>query len=97
MRINDQNLTGISSSQLGRTQETESGNRHGRGAGPGAAGNDQVQLSSLAGSLQALTGETPERAAHLERLSAEVAAGRYTVDAQALSQKIVDEAIQNRT
>jgi anti-sigma28 factor (negative regulator of flagellin synthesis) len=51
-------------------------------------------LSDLAGRLRSLSPDTPERAAYLEKLSAEVEAGRYTVDAQALSRKIIDDALQ---
>jgi anti-sigma28 factor (negative regulator of flagellin synthesis) len=50
-------------------------------------------LSDLAGRLRSLSSDTPERAAYLEKLSAEVEAGRYTVDAQALSRKIIDDAL----
>jgi len=96
MRINDQNLTGISSSRPDRTQESEAGNRHGRGGGSCGAGVDQVQLSNLAGSLSSLSPETPERTAHLEKLSAEVRTGRYAVDAHTLSREIVDDAIKSR-
>jgi hypothetical protein len=53
-------------------------------------------LSNLAGSLSSLSPETPERTGHLEKLSAEVRAGRYSVDAHALSRKIVDDAIGKR-
>jgi anti-sigma28 factor (negative regulator of flagellin synthesis) len=96
MRINDQNLIGISSSPLVRTPETETGNRQGRAGGAGAAGGDQVQLSNLAGNLRSLSPETAERVAYLEKLSAEVRTGRYSVDAQAVSRSIVDDALENR-
>ena len=96
MRINDQNSSGISSSQLGRTQETESGGRQGRPGQAGSAGGDHVRLSNLADSLRSLSSDAPERAAHLEKLSAEVKAGRYSVDATALSNKIVSDALQGR-
>jgi flagellar biosynthesis anti-sigma factor FlgM len=96
MRINDQNLAGISSSQPGRVQETETGSRQVRGGGAGGAGQDQVNLSNLAGSLSSLSPETPERTERLEKLSAEVRAGRYSVDAHEVSRKIVDDAIVGR-
>lgn len=96
MRINDQNLSGISSSQLGRTQENEAGARHGRSAGTGAAGGDRVQLSDLAGSLRTLSSGTPERTAYLEKLSADVEARRYSVDAQALSKRLVGDSLERR-
>jgi anti-sigma28 factor (negative regulator of flagellin synthesis) len=36
----------------------------------------------------------PDRAARLERLSAEVQSGKYKVDAAAVSRKLVDEALR---
>ena len=98
MRTDNQNPTGISSLQPGRTPETEAVNRQGPAGAPsgpaGAAGEDQVHLSDLAGRLRSLSSDTPERAAYLEKLSGEVEAGRYTVDALALSRKILDDALQ---
>jgi anti-sigma28 factor (negative regulator of flagellin synthesis) len=102
MRADNQNPTGISSSQPVRTPETEAVNRQGpagASSGPpsgpaGPAGEDQVHLSDLAGRLRSLSSDTPERAAYLEKLSGEVEAGRYTVDALALSRKIIDDALQ---
>jgi len=94
MRTNDPNLTGISSLPPGRTPAAEAVSRQGpAGAPSGPAGEDQVHLSDLAGCLRSLSADTPERVARLERLSAEVEAGRYTVGAQALSRKIVDDAL----
>ena len=61
--------------------------------GTGPAGEDQGHLSDLAGCLRSLSPDTPERVANLKKLSAEVEAGRYTVDAQSLSRKIVDDAL----
>lgn len=97
MRADNQNPTGISSSQPVRTPETEAVNRQGPAGAPsgpaGPAGEDQLHLSDLAGRLRSLSSDTPERAAYLENLSAEIEAGRYTVDAQALSRKIIDDAL----
>jgi anti-sigma28 factor (negative regulator of flagellin synthesis) len=88
MKIDDRNLNGISASPLGRTPAA------GAPAEPaGPAREDQVHLSDLAGRLRSLSSDTPERAAYLEKLSAEVEAGRYTVDAQALSRKIIADAL----
>ncbi|MBI4877183.1 MAG: flagellar biosynthesis anti-sigma factor FlgM [Acidobacteria bacterium] len=95
MRINDQNSTGISSSQIGRTQETEAGGRSGRAGGSAAAG-DQVELSSLAERLRETSADMPERAAYLRTLSAEIQAGEYQVDAAELGRKIVDSALAER-
>ena len=67
--------------------------RNPAGAPAGPAGEDQGHLSDLAGCLRSLSTDTPERAAYLEKLSAEIEAGSYTVDARALSRKIIDDAL----
>jgi anti-sigma28 factor (negative regulator of flagellin synthesis) len=54
-------------------------------------------ISSLAGYLRSLSRETPERAAYLEKLLAEVQSGRYSVDAHELSREIVDDALGGST
>ena len=71
----------------------ETDNRNPAGSPSGPAGEDQGHLSDLAGCLRSLSPDTPERAAYLQKLSAEIEAGRYTVDAQALSRKIIDDAL----
>jgi len=96
MRINDQNLTGISSSQVEQTQATQPGNRQSRVGRAGGAGEDQVQLSNLAGSLQELAMDSPERAGQVEKLAKEYQEGRYSVDSAELSRKIVDDTMQGR-
>jgi len=85
MRIDNRNPTRISASQRGRTPAA------GTPAGPD--GEDQGHLSDLAGCLRSLSTDTPERAAYLEKLSAEIEAGSYTVDARALSRKIIGDAL----
>ncbi len=55
---------------------------------PGA-GMDSDRLLKILGT------ETPERAARLERLAAEVRSGRYIVDALAVSRGIIDDALKN--
>jgi hypothetical protein len=62
--------------------------------GPGAAA-DRVHLSELTHRLsQTLGSGNPRRAALLERLAAEFQAGRYRVDAAAVSQSLVEEALR---
>ncbi len=95
MKINDSNIAGLGSQGIGKSQETEQGGRirQGRTAEAGPSSTDQVQLSNLSESLRASETESPERAAHLERLSAEVQAGRYHVDSAEVSKNIVDDSI----
>jgi anti-sigma28 factor (negative regulator of flagellin synthesis) len=62
----------------------------------GAVGKaDSIGLSDLSVRLLELVRvESPERAAHIERLAEQVRSGRYHVDALAVSRRIVDEALQ---
>jgi flagellar biosynthesis anti-sigma factor FlgM len=66
----------------------------GEAAAGAAREPDQVQLSDLTERLAKLLGpESPDRAARLERLAAEVQSGRYHVDTLAVSRRLVDEAL----
>ena len=96
MKINDSNVAGLGSQGIGKAQETEQGARVRQGrTGDGASSStDQVQLSNLSETLRASESESPERAAHLERLSADVQAGRYHVDSAKLSKSIVQDSIK---
>jgi anti-sigma28 factor (negative regulator of flagellin synthesis) len=67
-------------------------NRAGAAAAGVGTGLDQLQLSSLSRSLRMEYSESPERVAYLEKLSLEVASGRYDVDPEAISRDIVEEA-----
>ncbi|MGH9719662.1 MAG: flagellar biosynthesis anti-sigma factor FlgM [Bryobacteraceae bacterium] len=93
MKIHDRSQPGTGATQgTGRTEAVESqgtaGVRRGRVEG------DSAELSGLAGKVaETITGESPERLARLESLRAVVASGRYQVDAQAVSKKLVDEAL----
>jgi anti-sigma28 factor (negative regulator of flagellin synthesis) len=62
--------------------------------GPSKAGQptDQVQLSTLGMRLAAEAG-TPEREAHVARIAALYQSGAYHVDAEAVSQRIIDDSI----
>ena len=96
MKINDANVAGLGSQGIGKAQEAEHGagvrqSRIGDGSSTSA---DKVQLSNLSETLRASESESPERAAHLERLSADVQAGRYHVDSAKLSKSIVQDSIK---
>jgi anti-sigma28 factor (negative regulator of flagellin synthesis) len=101
MKVNDPNLTGVTPGQIGgagldQAQRTEVVGRR-RPGGPGAAAGDSpdtVSLSGLSSEVRALNVDSPERLARLEKLSAEVAAGRYQADAQGVSKRLVDEALK---
>ena len=96
MKINDANVAGLGSQGIAKTQEAEQGarvrqSRIGDGSSSSA---DKVQLSSLSETLRASDSESPERAAHLEWLSADVQAGRYHVDSAELSKSIIQDSIK---
>ncbi len=97
MKVNDTNAGGLTSGAAGAAQ----GANAVTGAAPaktqqkgGAGGGspDQVQLSNLSAQIRAEDSNSPERAAHLEKLSAAVQAGTYQVDSIAVSQKIIDDS-----
>jgi flagellar biosynthesis anti-sigma factor FlgM len=93
MKINQGSLDSSGVSQLGRTSGAGAA-----GAGKGSwnqTGADRVQLSDLSSLLLASGGAgSTDRAARVEQLTADYRAGRYQVDAQALSSRLVDEAIR---
>lgn len=97
MKIDPRTLDPASASQAGKAQETtgvSSGDSGGR-AGRAHADADRVDLSDLSGLLLASASvDAPERAARVERLAAEVRSGRYKVDAEEVSRRIVGEAIR---
>ncbi|HEY3742371.1 MAG TPA: flagellar biosynthesis anti-sigma factor FlgM [Bryobacteraceae bacterium] len=55
-------------------------------------GSDSVQLSSLSAAVRAYTTESPDRASSLQQLGQDVQTGRYQIDAQAVSQGIINDA-----
>ena len=61
-----------------------------RGTSSGAGSGDQVRISTLSRGLAALDAHSSEHASKIVRLSDAVATGRYQVDAQAVSEKIID-------
>jgi anti-sigma28 factor (negative regulator of flagellin synthesis) len=51
-------------------------------------GGDSRDLSALGGELRKLADGTPEREAYLDKLAAEIRAGRYRVDSEELARKL---------
>ncbi|MBK9166924.1 MAG: flagellar biosynthesis anti-sigma factor FlgM [Bryobacterales bacterium] len=95
MKINDR--IDLSTSQLGQTRGAEGTYGPGGRTGvrtPGGAGEDQADVSRLAGALtDAITGAAPERAARVEQLRLDVQSGRYEPDAQAIARGVVTDAL----
>ena len=92
MKVNDPKLAGLTSSQVGGTQAPDSAERQKKVESTREASRDRVSLSELSSKVRELDSESPERAARLERLSAEIAAGRYHVDPHEVARKMVDDA-----
>ncbi len=93
MTVNESGLANTAPSRLGGGKPVERVAERKPGAGP-AGRDDKVQLSELSSRLLELAStEPPERTARLERLAAEVRAGRYEPDAAAISRALVDEAL----
>lgn len=98
MRVNDPNVGALGPDALAGTGAAKSAEaarsaRGGRGAAGGEAA-DRVALSEWSGRVQELAAESPERTARLEKLSAEVRAGRYQVDPLLVSRQLIEEAIK---
>ncbi|MCP5109211.1 MAG: hypothetical protein GY953_00085 [bacterium] len=78
-----------------KTQQADVNRRGGTGRDPSLGdAPDQVSLSGMSAQVKALGVDSPERIAKLEKLSADVAAGRYQVDPQAVSERLVDDAMK---
>jgi hypothetical protein len=94
MKVNDPKLANLMPSQVGGPQATETvGEKQKKTEGIRSAAGDQVNLSTLGSKVRELDTESPERAASLEKLAAEVQAGRYNPDPATVSRKIVADAI----
>ncbi len=95
MRVDDLNLAGSGAARSGQAGQAEQVERS-TGSKPAerglAGGADRVELSGLTDGLaRVLQASCRERAARVERLAVEYAAGRYSVDAKAVSRAIVAE------
>lgn len=99
MRVDDSNAREVGQSGLNRASEAT---RIERSSGYGSIGrsdraDDRVQLSTLGAQLRAEESESPERTAHIERLRADVASGRYQLDAGATASRMIDDSIQPKS
>lgn len=94
MKINDSNIPGLGPNGVGNTGGVGEGLQQPKGAGQASNSVDQVSLSGLSAAISAAQSDSPDRAAYLERLSADVEAGRYKVDAGALAKDIVQDAMK---
>ena len=56
--------------------------------------SDRAQISELSRNLRQLTAESPERTAHLERVSNDVQTRRYQVDPHVVSERIIEDTLR---
>lgn len=92
MKVNDTSGTGVSG--LGKAQELTSTGSSSKTRGHRGAHDDQVSLSSLSSALSAGETDSPQQTARLSQLSAAVEAGRYQVNALAISSDIIRSSIR---
>lgn len=94
MKINDSNINGLASPGIGKAQEADAASRgRGKNVNGSDSTSDRVELSNLSASIRAEDAESPERAAHIEKLAADYEAGRYNPDPLEVSKKIVADAL----
>lgn len=97
MKINnayqDSNIGGTQGADRAQETAAAGGTRTARAAGQVSSKDDEVSLSSLASVLQSATAETPERAAYLEKLSADFEAGKAGGDPEAIARAILDDEL----
>ena len=95
MKVNDPGSNPLGATQIGGARPAETGlDKTGRQPDSLTTAKDEVSLSDLSGRLRELDSESPERAARLERLAAEVKSGRYNVDPAEVSHRIVNDALK---
>ena len=100
MKVNDPNVTGSSAGQvdgsgLDRVRQSELERRGGSNSHPSLSkAPDQVALSELGAALRSLSVDSADRVARLEKLSAEVATGRYQPNVESISRGLIDDALR---
>jgi anti-sigma28 factor (negative regulator of flagellin synthesis) len=102
MKVNDPSLNGDQSTSIGgagldRAHGPEQLRRGGRSSGSDPVlgdSPDRVSLSQLGGQLRSLSVDSPERAARLEKLGADVRAGRYQADPLAVSSSLIERMLK---
>jgi flagellar biosynthesis anti-sigma factor FlgM len=102
MKIYDRDVTGASSAEAARTQDTQRTSQEGsvRSGAPAASGGggDHVEFSSTLGSLsRAMSSYGSSRTNRVAALAAQYQNGTYQVDSQATSQSMVAEALASST
>ena len=99
MKIYEQNLTGTSAAESGRSQEAQRTGREGSQAtGTTASGSaDHVELSDTLNSLsRAMSSYSGSRSAKVQALAAQYRSGTYRADSLSTSRGMVAEALADR-
>jgi flagellar biosynthesis anti-sigma factor FlgM len=93
MRIDDTGTNTVGSPGLGRAQQTtEITEKQAASQARRSGGGDEVNLSALAGQLQAAAQSSPEREARISALAAAYEAGNYQPDPLAIADEMIGEA-----
>lgn len=97
MKIDDQsNLGATSAAGAKGAAGVEPADRRDVGRAATGGAKDSAELSGLADKIsQALSKDSADRAAQVEQLRAQVAAGSFHVDAAATSRGIVNDSLAN--
>jgi flagellar biosynthesis anti-sigma factor FlgM len=94
MKINDlnSNLTSLTTpTQIETSKASEASTRHTAGRTSSGPAQDHVDISNMASGIsQALSTNAVQRTAKVTALAAAYQSGKYNVDAEAVSRKIVD-------
>ncbi len=100
MRIDDKNLSSASAAGLERTQaaeQAEKASQRTAASRSGATGqSDQVQLSSLAETVQSLEPDSAATQARLDQLAKLVAGGKYAPDSEAIADRLIEDSIETK-
>ena len=95
MRVYEQNLTGTSVTETGRSQETQRTGGHGRSGAVGTGGSqDRVEFSNTFGTVsRAIASHDVNRGDRVDQLAAQYASGNYVPDPVATGHSLVSEAL----
>jgi flagellar biosynthesis anti-sigma factor FlgM len=100
MKINDvytsSQAAAAYQSQTQKTEAAQGATAAKVAANKASGGPDEVNLSGLANVLADAVTESPERAAYLEKLSAQYAAGTYQPDPQAVAKSLIGETLADK-
>lgn len=100
MKVYDRNLSGASTAEAGRAQETQQLDRSGQArTGSSRSGSeDRVELSSTLTRLsRALSASGSSRASQVQALAAQYQSGNYRPNSLATSRGMVSEALSAGT